>query len=76
MCIRDREHSAGLPGVGVEESNVRVYNDSIYFAHIVGYTGKITEERMEELNETGGDYTLNDKVGRTGVEYSMETELQ
>ncbi len=70
------EHSADLPGVGVEESNVRVYNDSIYFSHIVGYTGKITEERMEELNETGGDYTLNDTVGRTGVEYSMETELQ
>lgn len=70
------EHSADLPGVGVEESNVRVYNDSIYFSHIVGYTGKITEERMEELNGTGGDYTLNDTVGRTGVEYSMETELQ
>ncbi len=70
------EHSADLPGVEVEESNVRVYNDSIYFSHIVGYTGKITEERMEELNETGGDYTLNDTVGRTGVEYSMETELQ
>ena len=68
------EHSAGLPGVGVEESNVRVYNDSIYFSHIVGYTGKgAAEERMEELNETGGDYTLNDTVGRTGVEVSMDT---
>ena len=70
------EHAAVLPGVGVEESNVRVYNDSIYFSHVVGYTGKVTEERMEELNASGGDYTLNDVVGRTGIEYSMETKLQ
>ncbi len=70
------EHEAELIGVHIQESTIRVYNDSIYFAPIIGYTGKVTSERLEELKAVNDDYELNDVVGRTGIESSMELELK
>ena len=43
------EHAADLVGVNIQESTIRVYNESLYFAPIIGYTGKVTSERLEEL---------------------------
>ena len=48
----------------------------MYFAPIIGYTGKVTTERLEELKQVNDDYELNDVVGRTGIESSMELELK
>ncbi len=70
------EHAAVLPGVDIEETTIRVYNDSLYFAPILGYTGKVTAERLEELKGINDDYELNDIVGRTGIESSMELNLK
>ena len=63
-------------GVNIQESTIRVYNESLYFAPIIGYTGKVTSERLEELKAVNDDYELNDVVGRTGIESSMELELK
>lgn len=63
-------------GVNIQESTIRVYNESLYFAPIIGYTGKVTSERLEELKAVNDDYELNDVVGRTGIESSMELELR
>ena len=71
-----KEHSAELKGVSVEQSTIRKYNDSIFFASIIGYTGKVQEDQLEELQKTNADYDLNDIVGRIGIESSMEYELQ
>lgn len=72
-----------LNGVTIEEDTVRRYVDSEYFAHILGYTGKISSEELESLNaqelETSGisdRYTINDVVGKSGIEANMETILQ
>ena len=65
-----------LQGVNIEETTIRVYNDSIYFAPIVGYTGKMQEDHLEELRKKNPQYELNDVVGRTGIEEQMETYLQ
>lgn len=77
------ENSKDLPGVTIEEDTVRRYVDSEYFAHVLGYTGKISSEQLAELNETvaanGGvedTYTINDVVGKSGIESYMETTLQ
>ena len=71
--------------------SIRVYNDSLYFAPIIGYTGKVQEDQIDSLNEewnsskegqksdavNGVDkYDLNDIVGRIGIEKSMELDLQ
>ncbi len=77
------ENSADLPGVTIEEDTVRRYVDSVYFAHVLGYTGKISSEELADLNqkavENGGSadtYGLNDVVGKSGIESYMETTLQ
>ncbi len=82
------ENLADLKGVSIEETYVRVYDDSLYFAPIIGYTGKVQEDQIDELNRQWRasqglpadseevKYDLNDVVGRTGIEQSMELELQ
>ena len=70
------ENTSILIGVDVVNDTLRVYNDAVYFSDIIGYTGKVPEEKLEELLKERPDYTLNDIVGRTGIEEYMETTLQ
>lgn len=70
------EHSDDLEGVSIAEGTVRKYNESVYFAQIIGYTGKINQEELQELQEKDESYDLNDTVGKSGIEASMEMELQ
>ena len=70
------EHLSDMQGVNVEETTIRAYNDSIPFAPVIGYTGKVPEDQLEGLQQKKGDYDINDIVGRTGIEYTMEHDLQ
>lgn len=77
------ENSEELPGVTIVEDTVRKYVDSKYFAHVLGYTGKISSEELTDLNAElaeagmGTDvYNINDVVGKSGIESYMETTLQ
>lgn len=70
------EHSAELQGVEVIDDTIRKYNNSEYFAAILGYTGKISAEEYERLSETDDSYTLNDVVGKGGIEQYMDAELK
>lgn len=70
------EHRAQLQGVAIEESTVRIYNDSHYFSSIIGYTGKVQEDQLEELQKQNENYELTDIVGRIGIEASMESDLR
>lgn len=70
------ENSDNLEGVSVAEDTVRRYVDSVYFSQIIGYTGKISQEELATLKEQDPKYDLNDTVGKSGIEYSMESELQ
>ncbi len=64
-----------LKGVDIEETSSRRYNYAIYFAHIIGYVGRTSEDRIDELKETNPQYDINDKVGLVGIEKSMEHYL-
>ena len=77
------ENSNLLEGVTIEEDTVRRYNDSEYFAHILGYTGRISSEELTNFNEQAAEqgaqedrYNINDVVGKSGIEAYMETTLQ
>ncbi len=63
-------------GVDVEEDAIRIYEDSKYFAPLIGYTGLISAEEKEELNNQGGNYKNTDIVGKSGLEQYYEKELQ
>lgn len=70
------EHLSDIQGVSVEETTIRAYNYSIPFAPIIGYTGKVPEDQLDELQKKQEDYDINDIIGRTGIEYTMEHSLQ
>lgn len=70
------EHSDTLPGISVNETTVRKYNDPIYFSQIIGYTGMISQEEYDEYILIDDDYSLSDYVGKTGIEYSQEQYLK
>lgn len=70
------EASGEIPGISVVQRTKRVYNHALYFAHIIGYTGQVTESDLETLNgEDGGTYQLSDYVGKTGLEKELESIL-
>lgn len=69
------ENKGSLKGVEVEETSARRYNYAIYFAHVVGYVGQTSEERINLLKKDNPQYDLNDKVGLLGIEKSMEKYL-
>lgn len=70
------ENASNLQGMDIEEDTVRKYVDSKYFSHIIGYTGKISEDEYENLSKESDNYTLTDVVGKSGIEQVMDLELQ
>lgn len=72
-----KENSERLPGSNVLQETHRVYADSKYFSHILGYTGLISQEALEEIKANGqvDNYTLTDQVGKAGLEKEYETYL-
>ena len=42
------ENSDRLQGVNIAEDSLRRYTDSKYFASLIGYTGKISQEEYNE----------------------------
>lgn len=70
------ENSDRLQGVNIAEDSLRRYTDSKYFASLIGYTGKISQEEYNEKKESSKEYTLTDIVGKSGLEQTMDEELQ
>ncbi len=70
------ENADTLEGVSIQESTARKYVDSYYFSHLLGYTGKISEDELYELQQKNSSYGINDTVGKSGIEQAMESVLQ
>lgn len=68
-----RERKDDFPGVDVDELPVRVYPNGALAAHVLGYTGQVSED---ELKERKGDYVRGDTIGRAGIERAYERELR
>lgn len=72
-----KENMSELQGVSIGEESLRVYPDSEYFASIIGYTGKISQDEYDALSkEQKKKYTLTDVVGKSGIEQVMDEYLQ
>ncbi|MGI5976803.1 MAG: penicillin-binding transpeptidase domain-containing protein [Candidatus Limivicinus sp.] len=61
-----------LAGIEVNRAYVREYGTD-YAAHILGYTGLMTQEEYEKYSLL--DYSTDAMVGKDGVEYAFENEL-
>lgn len=72
--IRLKELSNILRGVEAVESADREIVRGDILPHEIGMVGPIYAEEYDELKEKG--YAMNDVVGKSGIEYAMETELR
>lgn len=70
------ENADVLQGVEVSNDTIRRYVDSKYFAQIIGYTGKISQEEYETLSQESSEYTLTDVIGKSGIEQYLDSTLQ
>lgn len=65
------ENIQNLNGVTIEQYLVREAEDPTLAPHILGALGAVTEEDCES-----GKYSVNDKIGKFGVEASFENMLR
>jgi penicillin-binding protein 2 len=63
-----------LPGVEVVVEARRQYTDGPLLSQILGYTGPVSAEQLEDLRAKG--YLPDDLLGKTGVEAYYEAELR
>lgn len=69
-----KEKAEELPGVEIEVTYERDYPDGTLAPHILGRIGAITPEEYETKKNDG--YTLNDQIGKSGVESAFESYLR
>lgn len=67
------EKSNSMPGVDIRTSGIRKYINGTIAPHIVGTLGKLSAEEYEKLKDT---YSLNDVIGKSGIEAVMESYLK
>jgi penicillin-binding protein 2 len=63
-----------FPGVSLKPTFIRDYREGRTAAHVVGYTGPIFEEEVEDYRRRG--YLGNERIGRTGMESQYEQWLR
>ncbi len=72
--IKLKELSNILKGINAVEAADRQIMRGDILPHEIGVVGPIYAEEYDELKEKG--YAMNDVVGKSGIEYAMETELR
>lgn len=70
------ENTQGVSGVDVQTYKIRSASDADLAPHILGALGSITEEEYEQLSEENKDYSLDDEIGKFGIELAFEDELK
>lgn len=66
------EQSLDFPGVAVEATSIRNYLRGSLASHTLGYVGGINEEELKNNQQ----YSMNDYIGKTGIEYVYEPYLR
>ncbi|MCC8046156.1 MAG: peptidase [Clostridiales bacterium] len=70
------ENISDYPGIDISEEYIRVYDYAECMSLLIGYTGQVSSEELEELQEINSEYTATDIVGKSGLESVFETTLQ
>lgn len=69
-----KERQDEFPGVDAVSLPVRRYVNGTLGAHVLGYTGEISDDEYARLKGSG--YQLGDTVGKAGIEQSYESDLR
>jgi penicillin-binding protein 2 len=68
------ERADDFPGVDVETVPLRYYPHRQLAAHVLGYTGEISQQQLDALAKQG--YRAGDTIGQTGIEAQYDRYLR
>ena len=68
-----KEQSSSFPGTSVVTTPIVTYPYGSLASHILGYVGSISSE---EYNANKEKYDINDIIGKTGIQYTLEEYLK
>lgn len=76
--LRLKEQGFILAGVDISEEPKRIYIRGDIAPHVIGTIDPITEKEYQNSKDENGEtvYTINDLIGKTGIEYGMESVLK
>lgn len=74
QAVRLERPAQDWQGVAVRAIEQRAYARPEPFAHVLGYTGPLTEEEWLNLKDQG--YLLSEHAGKTGIEKTYESVLR
>ena len=69
-----REQGSSFPCAFIDNQSNREYPYGKYFSHILGYIGTITDDELNKNSNKG--YSLNDNIGKDGIEKAYEDNLR
>ncbi|MGM0439449.1 MAG: penicillin-binding protein 2 [Patescibacteria group bacterium] len=81
VLVKDIDHESAViadiqsdnfPGISLERTIERKYENDGGLSHILGYTGEVTRE---EINENPERYTIHDYIGKSGLEKDYDEQL-
>ncbi len=67
------ERNSEFPGISIEQKAIRTYLTGSLASHVIGYTGRISQEEYESKKE---EYDSDDIIGKTGIESLFEKYLK
>ncbi|MBR2744704.1 MAG: penicillin-binding protein 2 [Clostridia bacterium] len=67
------EKNSNFFGIDIVSSPVVTYNYGTLASHLLGYCGKITQSELEKV---GDEYSDNELIGKTGIQYVFEKYLR
>lgn len=68
------EYGSELEGIQVDAEAVRYYPNGDLAAHVLGYTGELSDEELKKRKQEG--YRLGDVIGKMGIERAFESTLR
>ena len=74
LMTKLKEQKMDYPGVVIETTPIRRFASGNAAAHILGRVGKLYKEEYEALS--GKDYSMNDVIGKQGIEKHLEDDLR
>ena len=67
------ERNGEFPGISIDTTAERVYNNGTLAAHVIGYTRTISDEEYQQRKDK---YDMDDIIGKTGIESMFEEYLK
>ncbi|MFI9610840.1 penicillin-binding protein 2 [Streptomyces sp. NPDC052023] len=78
QALQIRERAEDFPGITAEPQAVRRYPSpgAANTAQVLGYLSPVTDQEIQQAQDTDSPYLRSDQVGRSGLERTYDKELR